>query len=222
MNADKVIDPSEQDDVESLPDPSLAISNTSADNDQTAPAPKFKSKLPLAVRVNKDPPYPPPSFPLPAPPPGESRRPRTRELDQSFSNKSYAHSSLPKAQQYSKHPKDKPSHQLTQQPTPDSSIAGKQQLGATSAQKATTETSQSSFPTFGGSSLGSSSKYTDSLELLDVNKSIQTSEAGPKVPVVVVSNPDSTGSQADLVQAPEMPTETGSPIFYGNPRRLEV
>ncbi|XDG05277.1 hypothetical protein ABKA04_004892 [Annulohypoxylon sp. FPYF3050] len=221
MNTDKATNPGEQDDVESLPDPSLAISNTSADNDHTAPAPKFKSKLPLAVRVNKDPPYPPPSFPLPAPPPGESRRPRTREHDQSFSNKSYAHSSLSKAHQYSKRPKDKPSNQLTQQPTPDSSIAGKQQLEATSAQKATTETSQSSFPTFGGSSLGSSSKYTDSLELLDVNKSIQTSEAGPKVPVVVVSNPDSTGSQADLVQAPEMPTETGSPIFYGNPRRLE-
>ncbi|KAI1086806.1 hypothetical protein F5B19DRAFT_110444 [Rostrohypoxylon terebratum] len=214
MNTDKVVNPSEKEDAESLPDPSLAISNTSADHDEGAPTPRFKSKLPLAIRVNKDPPYPPPSFPLPAPPPGEPRRPRTRERDQSISDKSYPHSSFPQSPQYSRYSKDKNSNQLTEEPTPDSSIAEKQP-GVTRAQKAATETSQSSFPTFGGSSLGSSSKYSDSIELPDANKSIHTSEAGPQVPVVVVANTNTTGSQANFVQSPEMPTETGSPIFYG-------
>ncbi|KAI1210134.1 uncharacterized protein F4807DRAFT_467265 [Annulohypoxylon truncatum] len=217
VDQDKVTSAGDSDDVESLPDPQLAANNKPV-ADKDAQGPRFKSKLPLAVRLHKDPPYPPPSFPLPTPP-GEPRPLQPRGRAPSLGAKAYPLSPFPREHHLPKAPANKSllAH-LTQQPTPDSSPTEKHLHEETIAQKANAETDQSSFPTFGSSSLESSSRYSNSVELVDPNKSIQTSEAGPKVPTVVVSNPAATESQADLVEASEMPTDTGSPIFYGRRR----
>ncbi|KAI1459684.1 hypothetical protein F4805DRAFT_50127 [Annulohypoxylon moriforme] len=217
MKGDEVIDAGESDDVESLPDPQLAVNSKPSNNKEHAPGSKYKSKLPLAIRLHKDPPYPPPTFPLPATP-EEPKEPRTRERAQSASEKAYALSPFPRERQITKIPTGKATYQRTQGlktglPTPEKSLQEE-----APAEKVKVETSQVSFPTFGNSSLGSSSQYSSCLEYKDSSKQIQSPGAGPKIPVVVVSNIPATASQADLVQQPEMPTDTGSPIFYGRSR----
>ncbi|KAI0886629.1 uncharacterized protein GGS22DRAFT_199030 [Annulohypoxylon maeteangense] len=210
MKDGKDADASDHDDVESLPDPQLFVKSKVVDG-KVAPGPRFKSKLPLAVRLHKDPPYPPPSFPLPATPPEEPRRPRTRERTQPSGAKAYR--PFPPEHRITRLPIIKASPQSNEEST-----AKKQPSDEISLPKANVESSQVSFPTFGNSSWGSSSQYSSSLEYKDPNQPIQTSGVGPKVPTVVISNITATESEADLIQQPEMPTDTGSPIFYGRRR----